>query len=372
MPKAYTSILRASNKIVIAGAGIVGASIAYHLAKRGALVTILDSQHPAAGATGKSFGWLNATFSKRPRSYYDFSMLGVAGWHRLEQELSGAVEVQWGGSVVWFPPGAEAEQLRQDIAHHQQWGYAARLVDDAGFRRLLPQISPGPIAVACHCEQEGAVDPVQAVAVLLEQAQQCGADVRFPCEVTGFELAAGRVRALETSQGRIEANTIVLACGVSSPKLAQLAGIHVPLKDSPGVLVHTAPQPLLIDRIVQAPGTHFKQKPDGRIVIGGQVVAGAGTAGTHVADSGEIFRQATRFLPALARAAIEKVTLGYRVMPADEYPILGFTEKCPNLYVAATHSGVILAPVIGEFAALEILDGIAQPPLAPYRPSRFD
>src|SRR5271166_5868058 len=66
--------------IVICGAGIIGASLAYHLAKRGARVTILDAQHPSAGATGKSFGWLNATFSKRPRFYFDFSMLGIAGW----------------------------------------------------------------------------------------------------------------------------------------------------------------------------------------------------------------------------------------------------------------------------------------------------
>jgi glycine/D-amino acid oxidase-like deaminating enzyme len=76
-------------------------------------------------------------------------------------------------------------------------------------------------------------------------------------------------------------------------------------------------------------------------------------------------------LPDLAGAAIEQVTLGYRVMPADEYPIIGFAEACPNLYVVATHSGVTLAPVIGELAAIEILDGIQQPQLAHYRPSRF-
>jgi len=351
--------------IVIAGAGILGASLAYHLAKRGARVTIVDSQHPAAGATGKSFGWLNATFSKRPRSYFDFSMLGIAGWHRLERELNGELKLQWGGSVAWFPPGPHAEQLSADVQHHRQWGYDARLVDEADLRQLLPHISPGAIGVACLSAPEGAVDPIHATSVLLEHARQSGADVRYPCQVTDFD------RAVHTSQGAIEADTIVLACGVNSPQLAQLAGVKVPLKDAPGILVHATPQPPVIDRIVQASGVHFRQKLDGRIIIGGQIVAGAGTASTDIADSQEIFREASRYLPALADATIEQVTLGHRVMPADEYPIIGFAEACPNLYVAATHSGVTLAPVIGEFASIEILDGIPQPQLAPYRPSRF-
>jgi glycine/D-amino acid oxidase-like deaminating enzyme len=98
--------------IVIAGAGILGASLAYHLAKRGARVTIIEAQHPAAGATGKSFGWLNATFSKRPRSYFDFSMLGIAGWHRLEQELNG--ELNSSGAVVWL--GSRPDRMPNNFA----------------------------------------------------------------------------------------------------------------------------------------------------------------------------------------------------------------------------------------------------------------
>jgi glycine/D-amino acid oxidase-like deaminating enzyme len=360
---------RPSDRIVIIGAGIIGASLAYHLAKRGTRVTLVDAQHPAAGATGKSFGWLNATFSKHPRSYFDFSMLGIEGWHRLEQELPGDLQVQWGGSVAWFPPGPEAEQLRRDVLHHRQWGYAVRLLGESEVCELLPHVAPGPIGVACHSEPEGSVDPIHAVSLLLDKAGQHGANIQYPCQVTGFDLAAGRVRAVHTSQGAIEAAAVVLACGVGSPQLAQLAGVNVPLKSAPGVLVHITPDRPLIDRIVQAPGVHFRQKLDGRIVAGGQIVGGAGTAETPSADELKIFRRLGEFLD--FAGAIEQVTLGYRVMPADEYPIIGYAENCPNLYVAATHSGVTLAPVIGELAALEILDGVPQPQLTPYRPARF-
>jgi glycine/D-amino acid oxidase-like deaminating enzyme len=357
------------DRVLVAGAGIVGASFAYHLAKRGAQVTVLERSQPAAGASGKSFGWLNATFSKRPRAYFKLNHLGMVGWRRLESELNGALQIQWGGSVAWFPPGLDSDELRAAVESHRQWGYAARCINEPQLRSLLPPISPGPIGVACHAGLEGAVDPAQAVTALLSKAQEFGAELLCRCEVTGFELERNRV---QTSQGPMESDTVVLACGVDSQRLAKLAGVNVPLKDSPGVLVHTAPMPRLIDRIILAPGVHFKQQLDGTIVAGGQIVAGVGTAATPFAGAAEILANAVRFLPQLRDAVVDKVTLGYRVMPEDEYPIVGFSTKWPNVYIAATHSGVTLAPVIGELAAREILDHCPVTLLDNYRPSRFE
>jgi len=164
-----------------------------------------------------------------------------------------------------------------------------------------------------------------------------------------------------------------LACGVAIPQMAQVAGIRVPLKDSAGILVHTTPLPKLLDRVVIAPGVHFKQGIDGRIVAGGTLVAGAGTAAVNddLDRAGEIFDQVRRLLPALDGARMDHVTLGHRVMPLDEYPIVGFAKPGSNLYIAAMHSGVTLAPLIGRLAAGEILDGRTAIELEPYRPSRF-
>src|ERR1700734_1694742 len=111
----------AANRIVVVGAGIIGASIAYHLVKRGATVVIVDAVRPGAGATEKSFGWINATFSKRPRAYFDLNQLGLAGWRRLEIELGGELKVQWGGSVSWAATGAPADELRENVRKHQEW-----------------------------------------------------------------------------------------------------------------------------------------------------------------------------------------------------------------------------------------------------------
>jgi glycine/D-amino acid oxidase-like deaminating enzyme len=352
------------------GGGIVGASAAYHLARRGAQVTLCERTRPAAGATGASFAWINATFSKQPRNYFDLNALGIAGWHRLDREFSGELQIQWGGCLEWYPAGAEADALRKDVLRAQQWGYATHLADAAEFRRLLPFVVPGPMAAASFCEQEGAVDPVHVTQTIVEKARRLGARVLYPCEVTGLVRSGDGVRAVETSQGRIELDTLVLASGVDTTRLAAMAEVHVPLKASPGVLAHTAPVARLLDRVALGPQAHMKQDPDGRVVTGSDF------GGTPVTDASremgeKLLRHATSYLSELSHAKLDKVTLGWRVMPRDEYPILGFVDRCPNLYVVATHSGVTLAPLIGQFASTEILDGARVEMLAPYRLSRF-
>jgi glycine/D-amino acid oxidase-like deaminating enzyme len=365
-----------ANRIVIVGAGIIGASIAFHLVKRGAKVVIVEAVRPGAGATEKSFGWINATFSKRPRAYFDLNQLGLAGWRRLETELGGELKVQWGGSVAWAPAGETEHNLRENVRSHQEWGYATHLIDEGEFRRLLPNVAHGEFGAACHSEFEGAVDPVDALKALLRQVRELGGEVRYPFEADGLKLEGGRVRAVRAGDISVDADTVVLASGVATQRLAHLAEVSIPLKESGGVLVHTRPQPKLIDRVVLAPGVHCKQKLDGRVVVGGQIVAGVGTADGDVPEPGDdgqrILREAARVLPGVRGVAVERVTVGYRVMPVDEYPIVGFCDECPNLYVATLHSGVTLAPLIGQLAALEILDGARVNSLEPYRPARFN
>jgi glycine/D-amino acid oxidase-like deaminating enzyme len=364
-----------ANRIVVVGAGILGASIAYHLVKRGASVLIVEAVRPGAEATEKSFGWINATFSKRPRAYFDLNQLGLAGWRRLEIELGGELKVQWGGSVSWAPADSTADDLRENVRRHQEWGYATHLIDEEEFRRLLPNVTPGDFGAACHSEFEGSVDPVDALKALLRQVRELGGEVQYPLQADGLKLESGRVTAIRAGEISVDADIVVLASGVATQRLAEMVEVSIPLKESQGVLVHTRPQPKQIDRVVLAPGVHCKQKLDGRVVVGGQIVAGVGTANGEVPQPGEdgqrILREAARVLPGIRGVAVERVTVGHRVMPLDEYPVIGFSDRCPNLYVAAMHSGVTLAPLIGQLAALEILDGARVSSLEPYRPSRF-
>ena len=357
-------------RIVIAGGGIIGANLAYRLAKRGAAVTLVEKTRPAAGATANSFAWINATYSKQPWAYFQLNRLGIEAWQQLDRELAGELPVRWGGSVEWYAEDRRAAEFRNEVRHHQTWGYPAHLIDEPALRALEPHVNPGRVAAAAHAELEGSADPVGATSVLLERAAREGAHITYPAEVMGLDERGGAIRAVRTTAGDIEADLLIVACGTDTPRVAALAGVRVPLKDSPGVLVHTTPQERVLERVVLSPIAHMKQKPDGRIVTG------SGFGGTPTTDAskeaGERFlTSAVSVLPAFEKSRVERVTLGWRPLPQDEFPIIGFPPSRRDVYITVMHSGVTLSPLVAHLASLEILDRAEPEPLAPYRPARF-
>jgi glycine/D-amino acid oxidase-like deaminating enzyme len=358
-------------RIGVAGGGILGASIAYHLARRGAAVTLFEKTKPASGATANSFAWINATFSKKPHHYYELNRLGALGYRHLERELGGDLEVQWGGSLEWYHEPDRARWLRQEVASHQRWGYPTRLVDVEEFRRLEKNVEPGEVAAASWSEEEGSLDPVRAAEVLVDHAQKQGARVIFPAEVTAVDQKWGKLTGVRTTAGDHELDALVLAAGVDTPKLAAMVGVDVPLIESPGILAHTKPGERLVDRVVLSPGAHIKQKKDGRLVAG--MGFGAAPSKLPTTEEGErVLEAGRRYLPALSSLSLERVTQGFRPLPKDGYPIVGFPEGAPGVYLAVMHSGVTLCPIVGKLAALEILDGVEVELLASYRHARFD
>jgi len=194
--------------------------------------------------------------------------------------------------------------------------------------------------------------------------------VRHPVEVAGLEMQNGRLRAVKTSAGDVEPDVLVIACGTDTPRVAAMAGLTVPLTRSPGILVHTAPQPRVIDRILLSPIGNIKQKVNGRIVTG--LDFGPAAVETTSREHGERFlKRMSAVLPQLAGAELDKVTLGLRPLPKDGQPIIGFPEGRRDIYLTVMHSGVTLGPLVGRLAATEILDGVQVDPLAPYRLERF-
>ena len=175
-------------------------------------------------------------------------------------------------------------------------------------------------------------------------------------------------------------DAVVLAAGTATTRLADLAGVNVPLARSPGVVIRTNPLPPLLHNvpIVYAPALgdgrreiHLRQCADGRLMIGegDQESLAEDDSQAHADD---LLARACQHLPGLRGASAVPVPVGWRPMPLDGYPVMGFAPEAPNLYVALTHSGVTLAPALSQLAALEICDGArADAVLGTYRPQRF-
>ncbi len=371
--------------VAVIGAGILGASIAWRLAQRGIRVTLIDKGQPGHGASSHSFAWINAG-AKQPIGYHNLNRRSLEMWRRFAAGIGDdgdldSVGLRWGGKVSWESDPVAAEALVARVRQLQSWGYPTRLVDADELERLEPALEIGPVAAAEYSPNEGQVEPQMVVDACLRRLREIGCEVIAGAEVHGFEQDDdGRVRGLAIASGSRDVDAVVVAAGTETTRLAALAGVNVPQAESPGVVIRTDPlQPLLSNvPVVYAPPLgdgrreiHLRQCADGRLMIGeGDQESLAEDDSQDHAD--DLLTRACHYLPGLAGARAVPVPVGWRPMPLDGYPVMGFASEAPNLYVALTHSGVTLAPALSQLAAQEICDGMpADAVLGPYRPQRF-
>ena len=372
--------------ILVVGAGLIGASIAYHLSILGAKVTVIDKQGPASHASRGTFAWINASYAKQPQHYHSLSQQSVEAWHQLQKQLN--IPVKWGGSLEWFSGEARQQKLIRQIAEQQNWGEPAGIISAAQASSLEPHVDFTGASNIAFSENDGAVDPVLATRILLQASTSMGAQLIYPSELSDTLYDGTRLVAAKTTTGRIMADKIVLATGAATDIVKKIAKIDIPQRSTPGAIVITAPLPPILNRIVAAPGVHVHQRLDGRIVMGEQ--AGApkndahnkrlATRANHF-PSKEIAHQhgqrildiAIQYVPGLRDAQIEQVHIGWRPLPVDGHPVLGYSTNRASVYLAMMHSGVTLAPIVGRLVAQEIMSGKPIQQLENYRPDRvFD
>lgn len=373
-------------RVVVVGAGIVGACIAYQLTKRGCEVTIVDKGLPASQASGNTFAWINAAYANRPASYLALRQQSLREYRALAEEVE--FPIRWSGSLEWFQDAENERRLAADVAAFSQLpGAATDMISAAQAAEIEPNLNVGGNWRLAHSTNDGAVDSPAATQAIFDAALAGGARAVLLAEVTSMRRRRRDVQ-VRTTGGNFAADLVVIAAGVGSERLARMLDERVDTasRTTPGVIVTTAPLPMFVNTVLYPPRVHIHQLPDGRVVIGEK--AGAPDTETHedelrrrpngFPDSEQASRHALRILqlasayvPQLADVRELDVGIGWRPMPPDGLPIVGHGRAAPRAYFATMHSGVTLAPVIGKLAADEILDGRRHEALGDFRPERF-
>ena len=369
-------------RVGVVGGGIVGASIALHLARAGARVILFEKNAPAAGATQNSFAWINA-FVDDPH-YRTLRLQSLHGYRELDRSLS--LRITWGGYLDWASDAAEAETVRANARQLADSPAPVQEINEDELVKLDPEVRPGVVAEAFYSSIDGHLDPVFVTRRFLDQAAKAGAQVLYPCAVTALDIRMGRLKGVATTQGEFQLDRLVVAGGVDTPQILAMAGFTLGLKHAPGMLAHSAPLPPLTRRVHDAPGdVSFKQMADGSLVgtdapSPPDIPPHRGIR-AHAEDfpsaelrdyhGNRILTKIERFLPASSGVPLDRLTLGYRPMPLDEFPVMGALPSLADVYVAVTHSGVTLAPIVGRLTAEEVLGASRAAMFAPYRPERF-
>lgn len=364
-------------RVIVVGAGIVGASIAWHLAaKHGVPVTVVASD-VGGTATPNSFAWLNANFH-HPRFYFDVRHRSLARWRELIGEVPGLAEIaRWSGTVQWDPPEAD---LAFHVRQHASWSYKTERIENADVLRREPWLAEAALPAwgwAASLPEEGSIEPSISAHKILDHAKEVhGVEVCLET-VERLLVRDDKVVGVVTSSGPITADHVILAAGLGTVPLAAGVGITVPVSSRPGLIVHSKPvSTRLLNEIVISNGPHMRQTAEGRVISGGHFSGSdpttdpQGVANSLFSKVKAMFRSERDGVP-LPPLELDFYTIGYRPDPKDGYPILGDSGK-PGLTLAVMHSGITLAAYVGQTLADLVATGKKDLALDHFALSRFE
>lgn len=354
-----------AKKVIVIGSGIIGASLAFHLARDGANVTVIEKSASVVGqATRNSWAWLNASAGNPPH-YAALRLEALSQWRELSN-IHPNLNPNWCGGLMWDMP---EQELRAYVGARAASGHDAQILSREEITEHEPNLRDVP-DYAAFVKSEGAIDPLCAAEGFLQAAASLGAKIKTGVRVQTLQLKNKTARLIYDDGITETPDEIILAAGAETNALLKTIDHSLPMTAPAGLLVKTKVLEPVLKGLIMAPNIHVRQ------LTQGQLLAGSDFGG---ADPGESPEQAAEIVLANLRKLLkphlniqlDHISIGLRPTPADGLPAIGRLAGLKNLYLAVTHSGITLAPAIGSFAAKEILSGDRHTLLQPFQPDRF-
>ncbi len=372
---------------IVIGAGVIGSSVAYHLARLGARqVLVLDRLQIGAGTSTQSSGILrthysvieNVELAKRSWSVFqDF-----AGYLGDEDASAGLVKC---GYLICAPEGPKLEPLRQSLAGQERMGVEVRLLDRDAARELLPIAHFDDAALIGYEPEAGFADAYLVATGFARAARRLGVKIMEGVNVERLLVEGGKVVGVQTSQGTFHSNTVISTQNIWATDIEQWTGVPTPVKaERHAVLALEGPEAysfrMPVFKDLGSPGMLYC-----RSYGGNQMLVSEGTVGETLAapdnEQGdismdyvvEVGAQVAERFPSFGEAGLASSWTGVYDVTPDWNPVLGRLPDVPGLVVGYGFSGhgFKLSPGVGLVLAQEALGLPTEVPLAPYAHERF-
>lgn len=386
--------------VLIIGGGLVGCATAWHLARGGASVLIIEASDLNAGASGQNAGSLHFQIERRFLENGDalanqaartvaLSCLAIEEWRGLEAALGEDLEVVMDGGLMVAETPAEMALLEKKARREAEWGLPTRLIDAAEARSIAPYLSPH-ILGASFLADEGHANPRTLTRAFAAAALRAGARLVTGCRAKAItRSAAGLVVVAEhdLKPFACSAEALVIAAGAWTPAVGALAHVHLPIFPVGLTMNATERKPAFLPHLIQHVGRRLsmKQTHSGNVLIGGgwpsRLLLAAG-GGFDLSRPPELIpasvkanlRAGVDVVPRVAGLNLIRSWTGIAALTPDQLPLLGEVPEVPGLYVAAGGSGFTLGPVFARLLCEHILrrkSGEANEMLAMFSPARF-
>ena len=342
--------------VVIIGAGITGAALAYELSRRGITdVVVLERRTPASGATGRCGGGIRQQFTS-PLNI-TLAMESVRRYEVLSRELEVDIEFVQGGYLILAETEKEWELQRKAVSLQNDLGLPSRLLSPEEAKAILPLLDESTIVSATFCPTDGHANPFRVVEGYLRRAREAGISLEKFTEVIGLVVEGDRIVRVRTTRGEISSGLVVNAAGAWSREIARMAGVELPNVPIRHEIAITEPvKPFMEVMVISIHnGIYFSQTRHG------QIIGGIGLPDERPGyDQSSSFRflryyarELLRYVPALGQLRIIRQWAGLYDVTPDAQPILGPTPGLENFIQANGYSGhgFMIAPAVAAHLA---------------------
>ena len=372
-----------SAAVAVIGGGVIGASIAYHLARKGVDdVVIVDRAHgPGAGSTGRATGGFRAQFATPIN--IELSLFSREALLRFEDETGvdpGYMQVGY----LWLALTAQSlEALRPVNRMQREHGVPeATMVSVEEIAQINPLLATEGLVGGAFCPTDGYIKPLEILRGYLESAERLGVRFLWDAECTGLNRLGDRIESVVTSKGVIAVDRVVNAAGPWAATIASMAGVALPVVPLRRQAAFTVPSPVVPADMPMTlfleNGFHIRAR-EGRALFSWPNEEQPGEPPELKADDDWIDNvavMARKYVPALNDVALDRASCyaGLYEMSPDHHVILGKSPACQNMFFANGSSGhgVMHSPALGAIITDMILDKTPQIDVSMLRPSRFD
>jgi sarcosine oxidase subunit beta len=375
--------------VVIVGGGVIGSAIAFYLARRKLRVVLVEKKGLASGSSGACDGAV-VMQTKKPGVHLKLALESHALLRRIREHLPVSIEYEENGGLIVMENELEMTAMRQFVKAQRQIGLEVELLDRKQLHEMAPCLSDHLIGAA-YSRQDSTVNPMALTLGFALGARQAGADILTDTTVLNIDVGRGRIRAVETTAGKIETPTIVNAAGVYAAEIGRMLGIEIPITPRRGQLLVTESRPALLkpwlgsanyitakfnpELAVQgAGGVSIDQTQNGNFLLGSTREFVGFDTGTTIKGLKQIATRAVRILPDLAHAPLIRTFAGLRPYTPDGLPILGKVNRIKGLIMAAGHEGdgIALSTITGKLVSDLIVDQKTDIDLGRFHLNRFD
>ncbi|NOV01546.1 glycine oxidase ThiO [Paenibacillus planticolens] len=349
--------MKHTSDVIVVGGGVIGASIAYYLAKNGQSVTLLERSRLGTEASAAAAGMLGAQSEMEDTGpLFQWARQSRAMFPKLSEELKSLTGIDIGlvreGLLNVALSDVQEQELRAREKLQRAAGERAEWLSAAAAASLEPALSTATRG-ALYLPEDGQVEAPKLAAAFAQATRVLGAKLQEFAQVQGLLTERERVIGVMTAEGPLYGGSVVVAAGTWSGRLLAGSGIDLPVYPVKGECFSVLTEKRELHKTLFTPGCYIVPKAGGRLLVGATVVPNSYDRKVSLAGLAELMARAKQLMPAIGAAEWEKAWSGLRPQTPDGLPYIGKVPMYEGLFAACGHyrNGILLSPITGKAIA---------------------